>query len=141
MAELRFDPGGRGLVATTGHLDALAAPASAPADLVAELERAGLLAGGQPVEDLEAVAATWSAPLATIRLRLRRDGNDLLVTGVLDDYVALLLVPVAPGSRFQHVMAVPPSSVPRQLATFAGLGLRDAHPAGVEPVPVSWDTV
>jgi hypothetical protein len=141
MTELRYEPGGSGLVATREHLDALAAPGSAAPGIVAELERAGVLTGGRPVDDLEAVAATWAAPLATINLRLRRDGGELLVTGVLDDYVALLLVPVAPGASFQHVMATPPASVPRRLATLAGLGLRDPHPAGVEPVPLSWDAV
>lgn len=141
MTELSFDPGGRGLVATREHLDALAAPGSAPAKLVAEIARAGLLAGGRPVEDVVALAATWSAPLGTIRLRMRRDGDDLLVTGVVDDAVAILLVPVRPGSAFQHVMAITPSSVPRQLASFAGLGLRAAHPDGIEPVPLTWDAV
>lgn len=141
MTELRFEPGGRGLVATREQLDALADPPAAAAPHVAELERVGLLRAGLPVDDVKAIADAWSTPLATIRLLLRRDGAELVVTGVVDDYVAVLLTPVAPGSEFNFVAAIAPAGLPRQIAKIAGLGLRAAHPDSAEPVPLSWAAV
>lgn len=137
----RFDAARGELVATVAQLDALADPAAATSALLAQLRAGGLLDGDDPVAALEAVAATWAAPLATLRLRIRRAGAELVVTGVADDDLALLLTPLAGRSQQRQVLVVDAASVPRRIAQLTGLGLREPHPAGQAPVPLSWAAV
>jgi hypothetical protein len=110
------------LVLSAGHLQALA---TGGADAVLDDLRAdGMRVGDGVSEALEAIAETLAHPLAMIELRMRRDGRVLEMTGALDEALAVLTMPVEPGSDSVQVVAAPPGRIPRIVSAIVGLGER-----------------
>lgn len=141
MNEPRVDRDAELLLATPATMDLLAATAPITPEQRGALQRAGWLVDGCPPDDLEPLVTTWASAVATIDVRVRRDGHTLSITGVTDGELAVMLVPAEPDSDLHHVLASPFESLPRWVATVIGLGPRPAHDATADLVPLSWAAV